>query len=183
MIHDQVKPDIVQVNLLHLLIKLGPLQHLQGVAVDVEHSVRLDLCVATLHDRLLALIHKPLTQLFLVQAIYLFLPLLLDDLDHVTLVFRLEHWQVNLHRSLFVHFGLGWAVQRLASGHLFLRHDHFLGLVQILHLLCRLDPLAVVRVDLRREEAAPATARRGGNHLLTADQSALLVRKLLVWGA
>lgn len=50
MVHDQVEPHVGQVHLLHLVVELAPLQHLQGVAEDVEDLVRLDLRVARLHE-------------------------------------------------------------------------------------------------------------------------------------
>lgn len=102
MVHNQVEAHVVQVDLLHLRVKLGPLQHLKRVAVDVEHFVRLDLGVAALHDRLLALVVGALAVLFLVQPVDFALPLLLDDLDHVALVFRLENWQSDLDRPILV---------------------------------------------------------------------------------
>ena len=39
MVHNQVEPDVVQVDLFDLCVEFGPLENFQGVAIDVENSV------------------------------------------------------------------------------------------------------------------------------------------------
>lgn len=73
-------------HLLYLVVELGPLKHLEGVAEDVEDLVRLDLGVPALHEALVADCRLALEAALLrVEALHLLLPLTLDDLNDVRL--------------------------------------------------------------------------------------------------
>ena len=50
MVDDKIKPHVVEVNLFNLLVEFSSLENLQGITIDVEHLIRLDLSMATLHD-------------------------------------------------------------------------------------------------------------------------------------
>lgn len=49
MVHNQVKPNVSQMHLLHLVVELRSLKHFKRISEDVEDLVRLDLSMATLH--------------------------------------------------------------------------------------------------------------------------------------
>lgn len=104
MVHDQVKAHVVQMHLLDLVVELSPLQHLEGVPVDVQDLVRLDFGVATLHNGLIVTIGQAFAHFLLIEPFYLPLPLFLDDLDHVALVLGLENGQLDLDWAFFDHW-------------------------------------------------------------------------------
>ena len=105
MVNDQVESYVGQVHLLHHVVELWAGEHLQGVPVDVEDTIALDLGVAALHQALVAVVLslqvlRVCSILLRVQAFSLPVPLFLDDLDHSVLlrlalgsrVARLTHW-------------------------------------------------------------------------------------------
>lgn len=49
MVNYQIEPNINQMNLLNLIVKLGSLKYFQGIAIDVENTVRFNLGMATLN--------------------------------------------------------------------------------------------------------------------------------------
>ena len=89
-------------HLLDLVVELSALEHLEGVTVNVEDSIRLNLCVSALHKRLLGDGCLPLSSLLLIKAIDFLLPLLLNDLDDVALVLGLEDGEFYPDRAFLV---------------------------------------------------------------------------------
>ena len=88
-------------HLFDLVVELRPLEHLEGVAVDVKHFVGLNFSVTALNNRFFSHIYIAFAQLFLIKSIDLPLPLFLDDFDDIALVLRLENWQRDLDRPIF----------------------------------------------------------------------------------
>ena len=89
-------------HLLNLVVELSPLEHLKGVAINVEHSIRLNLSVSALHERLFGEGSLPLSMLLLIKTIDFLLPFLLNDLYDVALIFGLEDGEFNLDGAFFV---------------------------------------------------------------------------------
>ena len=91
MVDNQIKAYIDEVHLLNLVVELGALEDLESVAIDVEDTVRLDFSMTRLDDRLVVG-HCAgfLAHFLLVEAFYLTVPLLLDDLDDIALILGLE---------------------------------------------------------------------------------------------
>ena len=99
MVYDQVEADVDEVHLLDLVMKLGPLEHLQGITIDVKGFVGLDLSVAALHQRFLLDSDWPRTKFLMIKSFNFFIPLTLDYLDHITLILGFEDGQLNLDRT------------------------------------------------------------------------------------
>jgi hypothetical protein len=51
MVHNEVEPDVDEVHLFDRLIELRALEHLKGVAVNIQDLVGLNLRVTTLDKR------------------------------------------------------------------------------------------------------------------------------------
>ena len=96
MVYDQVEADVDEVHLFNLVMELRPLQHLQGITIDVKGSIGLDLSVAALHQRFLLDSDWPCTIFLMIKSFNFFLPLTLDYLDYVALILWLEYRQLNL---------------------------------------------------------------------------------------
>ena len=84
------------------MVELSPLEHLKGVAINVEHSIGLNLSVSALNERLFREGNLPLSKLLLIKAINFLLPFLLNDLYDVALIFGLEDGDFNLDGAFFV---------------------------------------------------------------------------------
>ena len=84
------------------MVELSPLKHLKGVAINVEHSIGLNLSVSALHERLFGEGSLPLSKLLLIKAIDFLLPFLLNDLYDVALIFWLEDREFNLDWAFLV---------------------------------------------------------------------------------
>ena len=84
------------------MVELRPLKHLKGVAINVEHSIGLNLSVSALHERLFGEGSLPLSKLLLIKAIDFLFPFLLNDFYDVALIFGLEDGDFNLDGAFFV---------------------------------------------------------------------------------
>ena len=51
-IHDEIEPDIVEVDFFNEVIELSTLENFKSIPIDVEDFVWFDFCVATLDKRL-----------------------------------------------------------------------------------------------------------------------------------
>lgn len=87
-VHDQIEPHVSQMHLLDLIVEFRTLEDFQGIAEYVEDLVRFDLSVTTLHERLIAHILFGFVAILLgIESFNLFVPLSLNDLDHIGLNF------------------------------------------------------------------------------------------------
>ena len=84
------------------MVELCALEHLKGVAINVEHSIRLNLSVSTLHKRLFGQGNLPLSKLLLIKAFDFLLPFLLNNFDDVALILGLEYGKFYLYGTFFV---------------------------------------------------------------------------------
>ena len=91
MINNQVKPYVCQMHLFYHIIKLRPCQNLEGIPINIQYPITLNLGVSTLHQTLISIIltRRSLSInpiLLNIQPLSLALPLLLNDFDHSVLL-------------------------------------------------------------------------------------------------
>lgn len=98
MVDYQIKPNVCQMHLLHLVVEFWPLEDLKGISKDVEDLVRLDFGMATLHQGLISNILFWLIAIFLgIKSFNFLIPLSLDDFNHIRFNFR-RVYQRRHHR-------------------------------------------------------------------------------------
>ena len=88
------------------MVELSSLEHLKGIAINVEHSIRLNLSMSALYKRLLGKSNLLLSKFLLIKALDFFLPFLLNDLDHVALILGLKDRKFYFYGAFFV----GWDI-------------------------------------------------------------------------
>ena len=84
------------------MVELSSLEHLKGIAINVEHSIRLNLSMSALYERLLGKGNLPLSKFLLIKALDFLLPFLLNDLDDVALILGLKDREFYFDWAFFV---------------------------------------------------------------------------------